>query len=296
MPDARRGETDGVGTARLSPVQPSELDGLADRGRGRGPGILDGRHRRAGAEEGRAEGVYRAALGPGFRWNRRGTWLNSPRVISGRHRLRTTSGCCRHWRCCWPRGSRPLRSGHGAPRWSGFTLLLGADGFGVAQLAIHGDAFAHGPHRHIAAMVRRLGPDHVAIVHDGGSKVPGHIYSPLRYEFGRGLRQYIYHHGEGNRIQVEPYPVTESRETQESLATVPVDHVLVIRSEFQGAADIAGQLRRGIGLLWVMDRSYGGFSDRLRGNGSKPEPGSRSLRPTRASSGERTRIGWTAVG
>ena len=94
-------------------------------------------------------------------------------------------------------------------------------------------------------MVRRLGPEHVAIVHDGGSKVPWHIYSPLRYEFGRGLRQYIYHHGEGNQIQVEPYPMTESRETQ-SLATLPVDHVLVIRSEFQGAADIARQLRRGI--------------------------------------------------
>ena len=64
-------------------------------------------------------------------------------------------------------------------------VLVVAQASGDYQLATHGDYFAHGPHRRVATLIRELGVDRVAVVHDDGSPRVDLFYRPLRYEFGR---------------------------------------------------------------------------------------------------------------
>ncbi len=105
--------------------------------------------------------------------------------------------------------------------------LIVAQGFGVYQLAAHGEHFAHGPHRAISGMIRRVGPGEVAVVHDDPSDRAIFLSSPIRCEWGPGLEQYRLVASPGGPAVVRGYP--DGRETQ-TIGSLPHRYLLVVSS------------------------------------------------------------------
>ena len=121
-------------------------------------------------------------------------------------------------------------------------LLLAAQFCGVYQLAAHGDYFAHGPHRRIAAAIRAATAADLAVVHDDASRRIDYLYRPLRYEFGPRLPHYRFAGAAGGRTVVQPYP---DRPGAWPATALPHRYLLVVRSRFAGTAELAEQVRHG---------------------------------------------------
>lgn len=128
---------------------------------------------------------------------------------------------------------------------TGIVMALAANTYAAGQLAVRGDAFAHTPHRQIAALIRRYGPQEVAVIHDGESAQAWHIYAPIRYEFGGRVRQFSYIPGERDAagVRVTDYP---SRKVEVDPTGLPFNDLIVVRAEQRGAKDVASQIRRGV--------------------------------------------------
>lgn len=126
-------------------------------------------------------------------------------------------------------------------------MMLAANTYADGQLAVRGEAFAHTPHRHIAALITRYPPDEVAVIHDGDVAVAWHIYAPVRYEFGGGLRQFSYVPDEPGSagVHVALYPPRQDKVLVDP-TRLPFHQLIVVRSEQRGAKDIASQIRAGI--------------------------------------------------
>jgi hypothetical protein len=71
-----------------------------------------------------------------------------------------------------------------------FGVLLTAQASGAYQLAVHGDAFAHGAHRAIMEMIRARNLRDFALVLDDPTYRAMLIYHPIRYELGPGLEHF----------------------------------------------------------------------------------------------------------
>lgn len=124
----------------------------------------------------------------------------------------------------------------------GLGLLIGAAFFGAVQLATHGPYFAHTAYGPVAELVRRYGVDRTAVIHDGDHPVAWHLYSPLRCEFGKGLRQYVYAGDGPDGVEVMDYP---DRRHRMRLDRLPVDTLIVLRPERISADAVVDQLRHG---------------------------------------------------
>jgi hypothetical protein len=122
-------------------------------------------------------------------------------------------------------------------------LLVLVFACGAYQLAAHGDYFAHGPHRKVAALIRGLRADGVALVHDGGSSRVDFLYRPLRYEFGRGLPHFEYAGACEGRAAVTPY--NPPRPVVCPAESLPYRFLLVVRTRRTSAAEAADQIRHG---------------------------------------------------
>ncbi|MDB5349027.1 MAG: hypothetical protein JWN86_274 [Planctomycetota bacterium] len=122
----------------------------------------------------------------------------------------------------------------------GVAMMIAADIDGIVQLAVHGDAFAHTPHRRIASIVRELGPDRVAIVHEHNSRERWQVYAPIRYEFGKTVPQYLYQ-GEGaDGPRLSSYPDPAKGDEPES--RLP-EYVIVIQSDSIHAPELVRRLQ-----------------------------------------------------
>jgi hypothetical protein len=127
--------------------------------------------------------------------------------------------------------------------------VLAGDLYGLYQLAVRGQEFAHTPHRRIAAVVRQYSSSgEVAVVYDAppppAANVPGAVYFPLRYEFGPELRQYFPAPGRPDRLA--PMASAGSPPPAElDPAALPARHLLVVRATNSSAADIADHVRHG---------------------------------------------------
>lgn len=119
--------------------------------------------------------------------------------------------------------------------------LIGCSAFGAAQLMVHGQYFAHGPHRQIAEIVARLGSDQVAVVHDGESPF-GHVYYPLRFYYGSSLHQYTFSPGNPGAVEVVEVPRGTSKIDPLSL---PARFLVVVQDEQQRWSDLAEQIKKG---------------------------------------------------
>jgi hypothetical protein len=140
-------------------------------------------------------------------------------------------------------GLRAPNRWHWRAAWCGAVLLLAANVYGTVQLAVHGLYFAHTPHRAIADIVRRYGPD--AVVAYDEPPAPSqvwHVYSPLRYEFGPALRQYEWTAG-NNGPRLVAYP---NKERETSPTGVTAKYLVVIRPKQAGAAQVVEQVRHGV--------------------------------------------------
>jgi hypothetical protein len=122
-------------------------------------------------------------------------------------------------------------------------LLVLAHACGAYQLAAHGDYFAHGPHRKVAALIRGLGADGVALVHDAGSPRIDYLYRPLRFEFGRGLPHYRFAGAWEGRTAVTSY--NPPGPAAWPAAALPYRYLLVVRTRLTGFKDTADQIRHG---------------------------------------------------
>jgi hypothetical protein len=135
------------------------------------------------------------------------------------------------------------RAGRGAAR-AGIALLLAADVYGAGQLAVNGDFFAHTPYHPIETLIRRLGHDRVALIHDAGDPtVCWEIYSPVRYEFEGAVRQFVVKSDPQGPLRVADYP---DRKGETDPLAIPADYLIVVRAARQGAAELAEQVRNGV--------------------------------------------------
>src|SRR5512135_720976 len=129
--------------------------------------------------------------------------------------------------------------------WAGVILLSTANLYGAGQLAIHGDYFAHGPHRQIRAMIRSLGTDKVTVIHDGKTW-DWDISATLRHSFGGAVPQYAYHDGGSKGVRVVDLPEKRAEADPTSLSP---EYLIVIQSARLRAAEVFDQLRDGIGPI-----------------------------------------------
>jgi hypothetical protein len=121
-------------------------------------------------------------------------------------------------------------------------LLIGASCYGAVQLAANGTYFSHVRYPEIASLIRTLGPENVAVVHDGESTRWGHIYFPLRYAFDLKVEQYLYAGQTASTVRVKKLPNGQSEMDPSSLES---RHLLVLHSCEQSARDVVGQIHDG---------------------------------------------------
>jgi Dolichyl-phosphate-mannose-protein mannosyltransferase len=125
-------------------------------------------------------------------------------------------------------------------------LSLATNLYADGQLAFRGDVFAHCPHRQIAALIRVLGPQDIAVIHDSDSTQSWDIYAPIQYDFGGEVRQYVGlpdRDGAGS-TRVTEYP--ENRSGQTDLVGLPFKYLIVVRSAPRSAQQITSQVHHGI--------------------------------------------------
>jgi 4-amino-4-deoxy-L-arabinose transferase-like glycosyltransferase len=122
-------------------------------------------------------------------------------------------------------------------------LLIIAEAFGVYQLAAHGDYFAYGPHRRVATLIRGLGVDTLAVVHDFESPRIEFLYRPLRYEFGRAMPHYRFAGLSEGRTVVGHFMPPSDRVW--STAALPYRYLLVVKTRAMDTTDVARQIRDG---------------------------------------------------
>jgi hypothetical protein len=116
----------------------------------------------------------------------------------------------------------------------GFTLLLGAEGYGTTQLVRRGDVFSSAPTAQVARMISEYKAEHVIVVYEGAWDAM--LYFPVTFLFNANIEQYIYSAG-----RLAPYPPSDKVVAPLEL---PASTVLVIRSSEQTAAEVVGQLDR----------------------------------------------------
>jgi hypothetical protein len=129
---------------------------------------------------------------------------------------------------------------------AGIVMLVAAYAFADAQLAFHGDFFAHTPHRAVDALIHRFGPARVAVVLDVTTGPSAwHIYSPIRYEYAGVVRQYLVSAPapSGGPVRVTDYPDGRAEVDPARLA---VDYLIVVNSTNESAAEVVRQIREGV--------------------------------------------------
>lgn len=119
-------------------------------------------------------------------------------------------------------------------------LVIAAQGVGIIELAAHGDHFAHGPHRTIAAIIGDLGSRDLVVIHDDAGKFP-FTANPIRYEFGPGLEQFRLLEAPAatmvGPLQGDPSP--------RALSSLTHRYVVLVRPTLTGDKELARQVRSG---------------------------------------------------
>jgi hypothetical protein len=126
----------------------------------------------------------------------------------------------------------------------GIVALAAAYLCGDAQLAAHGDVFAHTPHHAVDALVQRLGgPASVAVVFDGANTDNWHIYTPFRYEYSGSLHQVVAEPGERGALRLKEF---SNGRPAGDLTALFNHYLIVVRPRSRTAAELARQIRDGV--------------------------------------------------
>ncbi len=127
--------------------------------------------------------------------------------------------------------------------------ILAANASMARELVTNGSFFAHGVHRQLSDLVRRVGPDRVAVVHDGDGEW-GAAYFPLYYEFGDALRQFRTR-GTAADLRFGALP-GKTVEFTDSLPSIPgALTLLIVRSDACFADDLRSVILSGGAPLGV---------------------------------------------
>ncbi len=125
-------------------------------------------------------------------------------------------------------------------------MLITANLYADAQLAVHGDSFAHTAYGPIARIIHRLGPDQLALIHDGPIDQAWGFYFPVRYEFRGDVRQFAYVSGRDEsgtgEVRVSEFPSGKGRLDPAGLR---FPYLVVVRSKELHATDLNAQIRGG---------------------------------------------------
>jgi hypothetical protein len=137
--------------------------------------------------------------------------------------------------------------GNLSKRWGAFALsiallLVGANAFGAAELALKGDLFSHGPQRQLQAMLDGLGRDQTAIVHAEPTDPYPFVFFPCRYVYGTALTQFVAERPSPTPILGTPLDVADPIAQQRLLA---FRYLMLVRSREESAADLVRQIHRG---------------------------------------------------
>jgi 4-amino-4-deoxy-L-arabinose transferase-like glycosyltransferase len=124
------------------------------------------------------------------------------------------------------------------------SLVVAAYLYGDAQLAAHGDYFAHSPHTSVSAFIRRVGAERVALIHDKVGPPIWMVYSPVRQAFGGAVRQYALIEGTESGPMVVDYP--DRREAAVDPAGLTAEYLVVVLPAMTSTGEIVQQLRHGI--------------------------------------------------
>ena len=125
----------------------------------------------------------------------------------------------------------------------GVALMLTSDVYAQRQLAVNGEFFAHIPYRPLSTLIRKYGPERVAVIHDGSNAGAWMIHPPLRYEFARVLRQYAVDASEPGPLRVTAFPDPDGKTDPLAL---PAEYIIVIRADWQRSSDLVSEIRNGV--------------------------------------------------
>jgi len=128
-------------------------------------------------------------------------------------------------------------------RWirvGGTGLLWAGSAAGAFVLLSNRPTFAHTAAERMAERIRAAGHSDLAVVHDGGG-VWGHSYFPLRFTFGRSLRQFVAEPGSDGKVVFKALPRLEP--VADSAALGP--RVLWVTSRHQHTDELTAYVRSG---------------------------------------------------
>lgn len=126
---------------------------------------------------------------------------------------------------------------------AGAALLIASYAYGDLQLAVHGDFFAHTPHRAIDTLIQRLGPDRVSLILDVNDHSAWDVYAPVHFKYADIVPQYVFTDRTAGQTKVADYP---DRKTDYDPAALPTEYLLVVHSVNERSAEIVDQIRQGV--------------------------------------------------
>jgi hypothetical protein len=152
------------------------------------------------------------------------TWM-----FSGMMLLLSSGGSASH-----PRGVRLV--------WAaGVAMLLSANVYALSLIPRYGDYFAHSPSRRLHLLVRELGADRVAVIHDESEELAFPYYT-LVYSFGRPFDQYKNVGGRSLVYRIAD-PASPAPPDPVDPATLARPYLIVVRAVSQTSEEIGDQIR-----------------------------------------------------
>jgi hypothetical protein len=121
-------------------------------------------------------------------------------------------------------------------------VFLACEGAGIAELARHGDHFAHGPHRRLQHVLDRLPPARTAVVHVDSDDAYGAVYFPLRFSYGPGLTQLV---ATAPGTSAPLGVMLDATEAGANRQLAGFSTLVFVRSRTETAHELAGQLKHG---------------------------------------------------
>ena len=121
-------------------------------------------------------------------------------------------------------------------------VFLACEASGIAELARHGEHFAHGPHRRLQHLLEPLPQAYTAVVHVDSDDTYGAVYFPLYFSYGAALTQLV------ATAPGTPAPLGVTLDPTEAGANRQLagsSTLVFVRSRTETSRELAGQLRHG---------------------------------------------------
>jgi 4-amino-4-deoxy-L-arabinose transferase-like glycosyltransferase len=117
-------------------------------------------------------------------------------------------------------------------------LLVGASVFAASQFVVNGFYFSHSRFSSIDKYIQKLGPENVAVIHEGNAAV----CFPIQYTYESKISQYMLMPSENSRHLLKKFPELKN---EASISEINSAYIMLLRTEAIGASDIADRIKNG---------------------------------------------------